>query len=60
MESTTLRDYRQALYACFTRAGDALFAVADALLTTPQPRAFIALSQASGFRRGWCWAWTRA
>jgi len=53
MESTTLRDYRQALYACFTRAGDALFEVADALLTTPQPHAFIELSQASGLRRGW-------
>lgn len=53
MDTTTLRDYRQALYACFTRAGDALFEVADALLTAPQPRAFIELSQAAGFRRGW-------
>jgi hypothetical protein len=53
MDPTTLRDYRQALYACFTRAGDALFEVADALLTAPQPRAFIELSQAPGFRRGW-------
>src|SRR4051794_40811164 len=53
MDSTTLRDYRQALYACFTRAGDALFEVADALLTTPQLGAFIELSQAPGFRRGW-------
>lgn len=53
MDTTTLRDYRQALYACFTRAGDALFEVADALLTAPQPRAFIELSQAPGFRRGW-------
>jgi len=53
MDSTTLGDYRQALYACFTRAGDALFEVADALLTAPQPRAFIELSQAPGFRRGW-------
>lgn len=53
MDTTTLRDYRQALYACFTRAGDALFEVADALLTSPQPGAFIELSQAPGFRRGW-------
>jgi hypothetical protein len=53
MDPTTLRAYRQALYACFTRAGDALFEVADALLTTAQPQAFIELSPAPGFRRGW-------
>lgn len=53
MDSTTLREYRQALYACVTRAGDALFEVADALLTTAHPRAFIELSQAPSFRRGW-------
>lgn len=53
MDPTTLRDYRQALYACYTRAGDALFEVADALLTAPQPHAFIELSQAAGFQRGW-------
>jgi hypothetical protein len=53
MDTTTLRDYRQALYACYTRAGDALFEAADALLTAPQPQAFIELSQAPNFRRGW-------
>jgi hypothetical protein len=53
MDSTTLVDYRQARYGAFTRAGDALFEVADALLTAPQPQAFIELSQAPGFRRGW-------
>ena len=53
MDTTTLADYRQALYDTFTRAADALFEVADALLTTPQPQAFIELSQAPGFQRGW-------
>jgi hypothetical protein len=53
MDTTTLRHYRQALSACCTRSGDALFEAADALLTIPQPQAFIALSQAPGFQRGW-------
>jgi len=53
MDTTTLAAYRQALYGTFTRAADALFEVADALLTTPQPQAFIELSQAPCFRRGW-------
>lgn len=53
MDTTTLRAYRQGLYACFTRAGDALFEAADALLTAPQPQAFIELSQAPNFQRGW-------
>ncbi len=55
MDATTaaLAAYRQTLYGAFTRAADALFEVADALLTTPQPRAFIDLSQAPGFQRGW-------
>lgn len=53
MDATTLRDFRQGLYACFTRAADALFEVADALLAAPQPRTPVELSQAAGFRRGW-------
>lgn len=53
MDSTTLAAYRQGLYGTFTRAADALFEVGDALLTAPQPHAFIALSQVPGFRRGW-------
>lgn len=55
MDATTaaLAAYRQALYGACTRAADALFEVADALLTTPHPRAFIELSQAPGFQRGW-------
>jgi len=53
MDTTTLAAYRQALYGTFTQAADALFEVADALLTTPQPQAFIELSQAPCFRRGW-------
>lgn len=53
MDATTLATFRQDLYATFTRAADALFEAADALLTTAHPRAFIELSQAPGFRRGW-------
>ncbi len=53
MDTTTLTAYRQALYRTFTHAADALFEAADALLTVPQPRAFIELSQAPDFRRGW-------
>jgi hypothetical protein len=53
MDATTLTDYRQALYHALTRAGDALFEVADALLTAPPPRSFIELSQAPSFQRGW-------
>lgn len=53
MDTTTLGAFRQDLYATFTRAADALFEVGDALLTAPQPRSFVELSQAPGFRRGW-------
>lgn len=53
MDTTTLAAFRRDVYHCFTRASDALFEVADALLTAPQPRAVIELSQAPGFRRGW-------
>lgn len=53
MDSTTLAAYRQGLYATFTRAADALFEVADALLAAPQPRSFVELSQAPGVQRRW-------
>src|SRR5215212_5894346 len=58
MDATTLAAFRQGLYATFTRAGDALFEVADALLTAPQPRSFVELSQAPTMRRRWpsCYA----
>src|SRR3954447_18272334 len=53
MDATSLATFRQNLYVTFTRAADALFEVADALLTAPQPRSFVALSQAPGMQRRW-------
>lgn len=53
MDATTLTAYREGLYTAFSRAADALFEVADALLATPQARSFVALSQAPGVQRRW-------
>jgi hypothetical protein len=54
MDYTILEVYRHNLYhGCFTRAADALFDLADALLTDVLARSFIELSQAASFRRGW-------
>src|SRR3954468_13518846 len=53
MDATTLAASRQGVYATFSRARDALFEVADALLTAPQPRAFVELSQAPGMQLRW-------
>jgi len=53
MDATTLRAFRQGVYGCFARAADALFEVADALLTAAQPRSFVELSQAPGMQRRW-------
>jgi hypothetical protein len=54
MDSTTLTTFRHTLYTtCFTRARDALFDVADALLTDTQARSFVELSQAQSFQRAW-------
>jgi len=50
---TALSAYRRALYACFTRARDALFDLCDALATDPGARSFVALSQAPCFQRQW-------
>ena len=54
MQYTILEVYRHNLYhECFTRAADALFDLADALLTDAGARSLIELSQAASFRRGW-------
>jgi DDE superfamily endonuclease len=54
MDSTTLVTFRHTLYTtCFTRARDALFDVADALLTDTQARSFVELSQAACFHHAW-------
>lgn len=54
MQYSILDTLRHNVYhGCFTRGGDALFDVADALLTDPSARSFIELSQAPSFRRAW-------
>ncbi len=50
---TAVGTYRAALYACFTRARDALFDLCDALATHPDARSFVELSQAPCFQRQW-------
>ena len=54
MEYSMLDTFRHNLYrGCFTRAADALFDLADALLTDTNARSFVELSQAASFRRQW-------
>ena len=54
MQYTILEVDRHNLsHECFTRAADALFDLADALLTAVGARSLIELSQAACFRRGW-------
>jgi hypothetical protein len=51
---TILEVFRESLYhECFTRAADALFDLADALLTDPTARSFVELSCAATFQRRW-------
>lgn len=54
MDCTSLESFQSTLYqTCFTRTADALFDLADALLTDTQARSFVALSQAASFQRAW-------
>ncbi len=54
MDCTILEVYRHTLYhSCFKRAADALFDLADALLTDVVARSLVELSQAASFRRRW-------
>lgn len=53
MDCTILRDFRTAVYASFTRAADALFDLADALLTDPLAQSLIELALSPAFRRRW-------
>ncbi len=54
MDCTILELYRHILYhSCFKRAADALFDLADALLTDVVARSLVELSQAASFRRRW-------
>jgi hypothetical protein len=54
VDATTLAAFRQAVYRSFTRSGDALFELIDALLTHPGARSFVELSEAPSCRRRWC------
>jgi len=54
VDCTILQVYRHTLYpGCFKRAADALFDLADALLTDVVARSLLELSQAASFRRAW-------
>jgi hypothetical protein len=54
MDYTILEVFRHDLYhECFKRAADALFDLADALLTDSSARSLVELSQASSYRRRW-------
>ena len=58
MDSTTqpldgLRAFRNSLYRCFERRADALFELADALLTAGTAPSPVHLSLATAHRRGW-------
>src|SRR5262245_19857487 len=53
MDCTKFMRFRRDIYACFTRAGAALFDLSDALLTEQTATTFIALSQAPCFQRRW-------
>ncbi len=53
MQFNTLKQFRHALYPCFTRAQDALFETCDALLTEPAARTYAELSLSPHFTRRW-------
>src|SRR5215216_4838475 len=48
-----LRTFRNSLYRCFERRADALFELADALLTSGTVPSPVHLSLATAHRRGW-------
>ena len=50
---TRLSEFRQESYDCFTRSGDALFELVDAVLLSPQLQSFPDLSSVPVFRRRW-------
>lgn len=53
MNLNTLQQFRQQFYGCLTRAADALFNTADALLTETQAHSFPELSLSPLFERQW-------
>ncbi len=53
MNLNTLQAFRHEVYSCLQRAADALFEVADALLTDPHAQSLAELSLAPSFQRRW-------
>ncbi len=53
MNDTTLEHVREEIYACFERAGDALFNLVDALLCESQAQSLPELSLSALFERKW-------
>ncbi len=53
MNFNILREFRQALYGCFEQGRDALFNLADALLSESQAHSVIELSLSPFFERKW-------
>lgn len=53
MNLNTLRSFRHEVYSCFERAADALFNMADALLTETDAHSFPELSLSPCFERQW-------
>src|SRR5438270_1552974 len=53
MNLNTVKEFRHAVYACFQRAGDALFNTVDALLTEDRAHSFPELSLSPHFERQW-------
>lgn len=53
MDSNTLLTFRNDLYGCFLRAGDALMNTVDALLTDTSARSLAELSLSPFFQRRW-------
>jgi len=49
----TVNEFRHAIYACFTRAADALFNTVDALATETSAQSFVELSLSPCFERPW-------
>src|SRR5437667_10654913 len=53
MNHTTLKQVRYEIYRCFERGGDALFNLADALLSESQAQSLPELSLSAFFERKW-------
>jgi DDE superfamily endonuclease len=53
MHFNTLKSFRQQMYACFERSGDALFNLCDALISESQARSLPELSLSVFFERRW-------